>query len=697
MVRKTTLRMVKLAASLAAVAPVAALGLLAFFWGNFPGAATAEGATAAQLILLLLLAAGGAGWRRRPMGRGESAALILLWLAALVATASSEVPRAGRCALALLPVFGILPRLAAHLFAAGGSLRLAARSLAALLAAAAAWGLWGTLFGGTPGASLPLGHHNLLAVFLLMLLPAPLALAFEGEGRERWLAGAAAGLGVAALLATRSLGGGLALGALLLLFFGREQWVARRKPLAVGLALGAGLLLLALAPRLLAGGDLGLSVAARWSYLAGGLRGFAEAPFVGHGPGSTPWLFAEYFAPRVAIHPPEHLVADLHNLPLQVLFELGLFGAFAAAWWLFTLLWPLWAAPAPADPFRAALLRAARAGLAAALVFSTTGFLLAVPALPFAFVLLVGLARAALPPAIPAALEPAPAVPDVLPALLPAEPAPVEHAPLASRREAWLVSVALGLLAVALFFWLLPGLRAQGAWERARTADDSSEARWALEEAVALDPRFPLYRARLGLAAEIPAQLEQAQKDAGAVGPLTLQAALEAEADALPQAAELLARACDLDPFGALAPFRLAVGKAGGDSDLRVERAMRALVAEPRLAAVAAWRVHPEILQRAQVRLDGEGPPGWSAALLPSLAKGLGPAPGPTADLVLTIDADPAESVSLVVFRRSPWSAPLARVAVHAEALPAEVGPAVNEKGMRRDFVAPSCRWRPPG
>ncbi len=675
------MRWVRLAASAAAVAPVAALGLLAFLWGNLAGAASADGATASQLILLFLLAAGAAGWRRRPLGRPEAAALFLLWLALLLSTAFSEVPRAARCALALVPVFAILPRLAAHLFAAVGSLRLAARAFAALLAAVALAGLWGALFGGTPGASLPLGHHNLLAVFLLMLLPGPLALAVFSADRERWLAGAACGLGATALLATRSLGGGLALATLLLLLFSREQWVERSKPLYAGLALGAGLLTIALLPRLLSGGDLGLSIAARWTYLWGGLRGFFDAPWVGHGPGSTPWLFAGYFTPRVAVHPPEHVVADLHNLPLQVLFELGLFGALAALAWLAALSAPLWLAPLPEDPFRATLLRAVRAGIVATLVFSTTGFLLAVPALPLAFVLMVGLGRACLPPA-------------ALPA---GETPPGGERSAWGRREAWLVSVAMSLVAVGLFFWLLPGLRAQGAWERARSAADDSAARWALEEAVAIDPDFPLYRARLGVLAEIPEQNIEAQREAVAVGALTLQAALAAEDDSLPETAELLARACDLDAFGALAPFRLAVGPAGGDPELRVERAMRALVAEPRLVAAAAWREHPGVLQRAQVRLDQEGPPlGWSAALLPSMEKVLGPAPGPTADLVLTIDANPAEAVSLLVFRRTPWSAPLGRVTVHPEALPAEMGPAVNEKEMRRDFAFPGCRWRPP-
>ncbi len=241
------------------------------------------------------------------------------------------------------------------------------------------------------------------------------------------------------------------------------------------------------------------------------------------------------------------------------------------------------------------------------------------------------------------------------------------------------------------FFGLLPGLRAQWSWERARTAADPGAARQALEEAVALDPAFPLYRARL---AE-PAQLARAQRDAVAVGPLTLQAGLAAEAAGRPEAAELLARACDLDAFGGLAPFRLAVGPAGGDPALRVERAMRALAAEPRLAAAAAWRRQPEILWQAQRRLAEEAPPGWAAALLASLEVFQKPQSGATADLVLKIDHDPAEAASLVVFRRSPWPAPLARVPVETAALP-DLAPAVLDPALRPDFAAPSCRWRAP-
>jgi O-antigen ligase len=690
----------------APILPVLALGMLAFAWGNFPGAAEARGATGSQLLLLSGGAAAAIAWRRlgRRLRRRELAALVLLWLAAALAFSSSTVPRAGRAALALLPLAGILPWLAAELWAAGRGLRLAVRSLALLLAAVASHGLWGAFFGGTPGASLPLGHHNQLAVFLLMLLPAPLALGWRGGAQDerslrldRLLAIGAGGLGLTALAATRSLGGALAFLVGLLLFLPAWRGVARfrwLKPAAV--AAGIGLLGLGLLPRLLNfGEEIGVSSEARHGYLLAGWRGFLEAPWIGHGPGSTAWLFSRYFEPEVAVHPPDHIVADLHDLPLQVLFEVGLVGFLAAATWLFLLLRPLFATPTPDDPFRAALVRGSRAFLVAALVFSATGFLLAVPALPVAFLLLAGLGRAAL-----------------------GEKGANQQLPYGQRgRLARLLAVERGrgaggtlalpggrtlrfgflTLVAAALFWLLPGLRAQWAWERARSAEDSSAARWALEEAVAIDPDFPLYRARVGILAGNAEQLIEAADAAGAVGPVTLQAGLAAEAAAIPAAEDLLARACDLDPFGGLAPFRLAVGPAGGADELRVERAMRALVAEPRLVAAIAWRQYPHILQRAQVLLDRQGTPlGWSAALLPSMEKVLGRPPGETADLVLRIDREPAEAVSLYVFRRSPWPAELARVQVRRDAVPADMPPALSDPAMRPDFAAPGCRWRPP-
>lgn len=651
------------APALRAVLPIVALGLLAFVWGNFAGAAGARGAAASQALLVLGLAVGAAGWRRLPPG--EAAALLALTAATALAAGLGEAPRAGRCAVVLVPACCILPRVVADLFPDAAALRSGLRALALLLALASGYALWGALFAGTPGAALPLGHHNLLAAFLLLLLPAPLALlAAPGAAGDRFLSVAAAGLGLAALIATRSLGGAIGLAVLAALYV---PWRRLGRPALAAAAALALVAFLALGSRLVgAGEELGVSVAARAGYYEAGWRGFLAAPWLGHGPGSTPWLFALYFTPRVGVHPPDHLVGDLHSLPLQVLFELGLVGALAASCWLVTLLRPLFAATLPTDPFRAAAQRAARAGLLGALVFSGTGVLLAVPALPAAFGLLAGLGRAALGEA-------------------------------AAEREAGR-SWPLGALVLALAaFWLAPGLLAQRQWDAARDSAgrDPALARAALERAVALDPGFPLYRARLASFAGDAEELDRAQREARAVPPLTLAAGLAAEAASRPEAAAILAEACDLDPFGGLAPWRLAVGQAGGADELRVDRAMRALVAEPRLVAAAAWRERPEVLRSALERLAADNrPAGWAEALAPSVRRVLAPEIGATADLVQTLDADPAEAVSLVFFRRLPAKTALARVPVVTEALP-DLPPAVLEPDLRADFAAPSCRWRP--
>ena len=69
----------------------------------------------------------------------------------------------------------------------------------------AAWALVAWRWFETPGASLPLGHHNLLAAWLVA--PLPLAvLPWREGGAGRWLALVAGLLALAALVATRSLG-----------------------------------------------------------------------------------------------------------------------------------------------------------------------------------------------------------------------------------------------------------------------------------------------------------------------------------------------------------------------------------------------------------------------------------------------------------------------------------------------------------
>ena len=670
-------------AHLRAAMPILALGLWVFFWGHFPGAASAAGATATQLTMVAILAA--IGVVRPRLGRFETASLVLLWMATLLALVLSPLPRAGRVAGALLPAFCILPWLSAALFKTEATLRAATRGLTVLLGLVAARSLVGVFFEGTPGASLPLGHHNLLAVFLLMLLPAPWAL-YRGvlyqatlpRSMDRYLALLAGGLALAALLLTRSLGGALAFLVFLVLLLPWERGRARIGSLVgvllVGLVLGVGL-----SPRILDfEAQLGLSMAARQGYIEAGWRGFLASPFFGHGPGSTPWLFAAYFEPATGVHPPNHLVGDLHNLPLQVLFELGLLGFLTAACWLWAVQRPLWrnaAGDAAVSALGLAWVRGARAGLMAALLFSWTGFPLGVPVLPFTFCLLAGLGLAAERQLRPASEE-------------------------EERRPTWrLPRVAHWLLLIVVLALILPGLRAQWAWDAARQVSPGDDARAAdlLARAVTLDPDFPLYSFRLGLLRGDTELLLAASRAAGAVGPMTLQAGLAAEAAGLPEAAALLERACDLDPFGGLAPFRLAVGPAGGDPALRVQRAKRALVAEPRLVAAHAWLDHPEVLLRAQVELDRQGlPPGFAATLLPSMQELFSPEPATEADFVLRLDQDPAESCSLFLFRRSPYPAELSRIRVRVPAFSGDLPAAVLDPALRPDFAAPGCLWRGP-
>lgn len=655
-------------AHLRAAMPILALGLLAFFWGHFPGAASAAGATASQLTMVAVLAAGGLAGLR--LSRLATASLGLLWLAVLLALVFSPLPRAGRVAFALLPGFAILPWLSAELFKTAATLRLATRGLAALLGLVAARGLAGVFFEGTPGASLPLGHHNLLAVFLILLLPAAWALYRGGLGSaDRFFALLAGGLGLTALLLTRSLGGALALLVFLVLLLPWDRSSTRIGSM-IGVLLLALLLGVGLLPRWIDfEHELGLSMAARLGYLEAGWRGFLASPLVGHGPGTTPWLFAAYFEPATGVHPPGHLVGDLHDLPLQVLFELGLAGFLAAAGWLWVLQRPLWRHEGVGEGvslLRLAWVRGARAGLAAALLFSLTGFPLSVPVLPFAFGLLAGIGLAAVGP---------------------------DAGPLGWRPPRVVIAVVL-ILALAS---ILPGLRAQWAWDEARLAGDAVRAEKALARAVALDPDFPLYVARLGQLRGEVELLVAASRAAGAVGPMTLQAGLAAEAAGRPEAAELLARACDLDPFGGLAPFRLAVGPAGGETSLRVQRAKRALVAEPRLVAAKAWLDHPEVLLRAQVELDRPGvPPGYAARFLPAMQELFAPEPAAEADFVLRLDQDPAESFSLFLFRRSPFPVAISRVPVKVSAFIGELPAAVLDRELRPEFAGDGCSWRLP-
>ena len=134
---------------------------------------------------------------------------------------------------------------------------------------------------------------------------------------------------MAALVAGRSLAGllGLAAEAALLLVWAPRtaRW---RRPAAVGSRRPWCWERSRLqAPRLArscAGADP--SVRARLVYSAAGWRGFLARPLLGWGPGSTAWTLAAWLRPEPGVNPPGEVVAELHSLPLRLLYELGVTG-----------------------------------------------------------------------------------------------------------------------------------------------------------------------------------------------------------------------------------------------------------------------------------------------------------------------------------------------------------------------------------
>ncbi|MFP3941530.1 MAG: hypothetical protein ACLF0P_14620, partial [Thermoanaerobaculia bacterium] len=295
-----------------------------------------------------------------------------------------------------------------------------------------------------------------------------------------------------------------------------------------------------------------------------------------------------------------------------------------------------------------------------------------------------------------------------------------------------LVPVVAALAAAAV---LAPGLLAHRWYDRAEGAPRQSVALRSLDRAVALDPDFPLYRARRawlraegrgnpgaaprGDPAAMPgaaARTGSASRPSGgngtagalaaaeaavAVAPLWLAAgSLEAAAGSPWSAAAAFERACALDPLGALAPF----GLLEVESPLHdpVALGARSLAAEPRLAAATSWAERTGLLDEALGRLAATGglDAGWRTELvrrvrqIESQRRAPPGESAPSLDrLVLAFDRNPAESASLVVFRRRPWPARIAGVAVRSRAarVLAEVPPATTLQSSDAHLFPPTC------
>jgi O-antigen ligase len=652
--------------------PPLLLLLFGAWCGTFAGSVGFTGSTVGALALLGTLAAVGTPWPD-PLGLGRLGRLLpaALWIAAATSAWRSPVPRASWMALLLMPAFLMLPGAVARCWRREADRRLGARAVAILTAAVSLWALIDWRVRDLPRVAMPLGHHNLLATWLVILLPMALVAARE-PGLWRWVGLAGGFLPAVTILATKSLAGNLALAAealavLIVLARTRRSWAWATGVLALVAALG----LFAQWDRIqsiAAGTDL--SVQGRVVYYKGAWEGFRARPGLGWGPGSAAWTAPAFFDPVPGVSPFGESVGELHSLPLHLAYEVGTIGlvlalALAAAFFVRRL-----AERRQAED--AAFLLAGLAGLLGAAVASLGSAALAVQALPLAAATAAGAALAGSSGAGSAARV--------------------------SRRPV-LVYAALAVLALA------PLQAARWCYDRAvaaAVAGRNDDAREALGRAVRIDPRFPLYRMRLALLqgfspTAAPAGAEtalRAARDGRGVPTLWTVAGLLGSAAGRPWAAGALERACALDPLNPFPPFyRMALEPLAAEAP---RRGAHALLAEPRLAAATIWEVRPELLGRAveEVRRWPGVDMGWKEALVSSLPtyeqRG-----DETARLELEIDTVPDLALSLHTFRRRPFPAqwPLVQIRI-APLERLRLPPATTLRGTPAGTFSAGCPTR---
>ncbi|HEV3455796.1 MAG TPA: O-antigen ligase family protein [Thermoanaerobaculia bacterium] len=671
--------------------PAMLAALFAGWCGNLLGGVTAAGSVTALGALLLTLAACGGPWRDPlRLGRTWRLAPLGLWFGAAASAWLSPVPRAGLEAVVLLPAYLCLPAAIARCWQGRAARRLGARGMAAAVALLAAWALFAQRGGGevgpgasepaagagggpaTPGpgvgASLaPLGHHTLLATWLVTLLPIAL-LTLREKTAWRWLGAGAGALGVAGVMAGRSLAGGAGLAcealAAALWVVGRAArapspkarpgageadpagggdpragagWRARRR-LAGGLVL-LGLVLAASqlprAARIAAGHDA--SVLARGVYIQAGWNGWRERPWLGWGPGSVPWTAGWFLVPRPGLNPWGEAVGELHSLPVQLAYETGALGLLCVLITGGSFLARRWTERRAASD--GGLLAAGCLGLAGAAAAWLGTAAIAVPALPLALAAAAGAALAGgAAIAGPGAEEP--------------------RFRLSKAACVYGLAVATALLPPEIARWHYD--RAVAAGQAGRRPAAESE----LTAAVRLDPRFPLYRMRLallragsGTGPGAAALALTAARDAQGVGLLWLVAGILGRADGEVWAPAALEQGCALDPLSPFPAFYLMASAPAATAAPRL--GARALLAEPRLMAATFWEgrepLFRQVLEEAR-RWPGLDA-GWKLALLHA-------APGPAARRgaivrqELIIDAGVfTQATSLHLFRRLPWLA----------------------------------------
>ena len=660
--------------------PAFLLACFAFWSGTFPGAAAFPAGPVGQGLVLAAALLGAAAWQD-PLGLGRAGR----WLtAALLATVllslwASPVARAGRVGVWLLPAYLLLAPCVARCWSTERRREIGLAAWSIVVAATAVWAVAEQMRQGTSRAAMPLGHHNLLAAFLVVTLPLVVP-ALRRRGFARGVAVLAIVAGVVALVETRSFVGGAALAVLALVGAAR---FARARHLVVGLALLGLALLVPRATAIVRGEDS--SASAREVYLRAGWQGATERPIVGWGPGSTPWTLALHLRPAPGVNPPGEVVGEMHSLPLALAYELGFVGlALAAGVVGLFFLRRFRARGAAADR---GLVEAGLAGVAGFLLTALGGAQLSVTALPLAAMLAAGAALAGEG----------------------AGKGETFDESRTGRRRRFALPAAPGWIYVAVTFCaLLPLARAHGFYERAAALRVRAQAAPLVAQAMALDPAFPLYRARWAWSADAPAGERAATAIAAArvaqgVAALWLRAgALALESGQADMAREAWERALALDPLSGFAPFQLAT--LGGEEASPVDCAARALLAEPRLAAATFWRGRDELRRQALERLERwEGiDVGWRAEMLrqaSQAAPALLPrdaSPDDEVDLAAQIDTTPALAVSLHLFRRSAWPADVARIRVQRAGVRKVKIPSATalEGAARAAFPRDSCAPR---
>src|SRR4051812_15576371 len=530
--------------------PPLLLALFGAWCGTFAWGPSWQASAAGALALLGSLLWIAPSWRD-PLRLGSAGRLLpwALWIAAAASAWASPVPRAGWVALILLPAFLVLPAVVERCWRREEDRRRGLRALALTVAGVSLWALVDWLALGSPRPAMPLGHHNLLAAWLVILLPLAVLPARE-PGPWRFLGLAAGGLAAGTVLASRSLAGCAALGVAALLALGlrtgrSRQWRAWLALLAAALLLS--LLQLPRVSRIVAGADT--SAQARGAYLAAGVQGFQARPLLGWGPGAVPWTAAAFLDPVLRANPWGESVGDLHSLPVQLGYELGLTGLLLVGG--IGVLFSVRRVAEREEGRDPALLLGGLLGLGGGAVAALGSGAVAVTALPLAAAVAAGAALAG-----------------------------------SGRGKERSPRLPVRIYALAALAALAPLELARWHYDRGRIADSLGKPRVAeaeLAAAARLDPRFPLYPMRLALLrARRPEERGPAAALAlgaarlgGAAPSLWLVAGVLGYAAQEPWAGTALEKACALDPLDPFPPFyAMLVRRAESDAPAQGAQAL---------------------------------------------------------------------------------------------------------------------------